>query len=216
MNWRSLIPGRKQSEPMSAAVPNSVLEVPLFPIGGVLFPGGRLSLKVYEQRYLDMAAACMRDKTPFAACLIESGHAASETAVPHIVGTLAHIDIGDMPQLGILMLHVHGERRFRIVSHETQSDGLVRCRVELIEESPRRPVPEALRGLLPLLLKVVSDLGPERIPLPHDYDDAAWVGYRLSEIAPVQPLAKQKLLELTDPVSRLEILHTYYAQHQLI
>lgn len=34
------------------------------------------------------------------------------------------------------------------------------------------------------------------MPPPHAFDDAAWVGYRLSEAVPVQALAKQKLLEL--------------------
>ena len=57
---------------------------------------------------------------------------------------------------------------------------------------------------------------PEKMPTPHAFDDAAWVGYRLTEILPVQALAKQKLLELEDPVSRLEIIHTYLAQRRLV
>jgi Lon protease-like protein len=70
--------------------------------------------------------------------------------------------------------------------------------------------------LLPLLQKIAGDLGTEKMPVPHAFDDAAWVGYRLTEIVPVQPLAKQKLLELQDPLSRLEILHTYLAQRKLV
>ena len=54
------------------------------------------------------------------------------------------------------------------------------------------------------------------MPPPHAFDDAAWVGYRLTEIVSVQMLAKQKLLELDDPVSRLEILHAYFAQRKLV
>ena len=54
------------------------------------------------------------------------------------------------------------------------------------------------------------------MPEPHAFDDASWVGYRLTEIVPVQALAKQKLLELDDPVSRLEILFTYLAQRKLV
>lgn len=192
------------------------LEIPLFPLGAVLFPRGVLSLKVFEQRYLDMAAACMKDHTPFGVCLIASGKEVGEPAVPHSVGTLAHIDRGDMPQLGILMLDVHGGERFRIVSQSAQPDGLLRAEVELFEERPKQAVPVAQQALLPLLRKVASDLGPEKMPEPHDFDDAAWVGYRLTEIMPVQSLAKQKLLELDDPVSRLEILFTYLAQRKLV
>ncbi|MFT3848483.1 MAG: LON peptidase substrate-binding domain-containing protein [Propionivibrio sp.] len=192
------------------------LEIPLFPLGGVLCPGGVLSLKVFEQRYLEMAAACMKNRTPFGVCLIASGKEVGEPAIPHDVGTLAHIDVGDMPRLGILMLTVRGGRRFRILSKTTQADGLLRAEVELLAEQPGRTIPEAQLGMLPLLRKVASDLGPERMPEPHEYDDAAWVGYRLTEIVPVQPLAKQKLLELDDPVSRLEILFTYLAQRKLV
>lgn len=214
LSWRDLL--RKVTGSTSSTAPKTCLEIPLFPLGGVLCPGGVLSLKVFEQRYLDMAAACMKNHTPFGVCLIASGKEVGEPAVPHQVGTLAHIDVGDMPQLGILMLTVHGGRRFRIQSQTTQADGLLRAKVELLDEPTGRSIPAAQQGMLPLLRKVASDLGPERMPEPHDFDDAAWVGYRLTEIVPVRPLAKQKLLELDDPVSRLEILFTYLAQRKLV
>ncbi len=214
MSWRDFLRKVVPDTPLQAR--KELLEIPLFPLGGVLCPGGVLSLKVFEQRYLDMAAACMKDHTPFGVCLIASGKEIGEPAIPHEVGTLAHIDNGDMPQLGILMLSVRGGRRFRIVSRAIQPDGLLRAKVELLNEQPGRTIPEAQLGVLPLLKKVASDLGPERMPEPHEFDDAAWVGYRLTEIVPVQPLAKQKLLELDDPVSRLEILFTYLAQRKLV
>lgn len=194
----------------------SRIEIPLFPLGSVLFPGGVLSLKVFEQRYLDMAAECLRRKSPFGVCLIASGKEVGEPAKPHMIGTLAHIDNAEMPQLGILLLKVRGAQRFRILSSTVLADGLLQATVELIDEIEGCVVPDALQGLLPLLRKIVSDLGPEKMPTPHAFDDAAWVGYRLTEILPVQALAKQKLLELEDPVSRLEIIHTYLAQRRLV
>ncbi len=212
MNWLSFL--RKGSP---AALPGpQCFEIPLFPLSAVLFPGGVLSLKVFEQRYLDMAAACMKNDAPFGVCLIAKGKEVGPAALPHKVGTLAHIDSGDMPQLGILMLAVRGGRRFRILSQTTQPDGLLRAQVELLDEPMRQEVPAAQQGLLPLLQKIVGDLGAEKMPEPHAFDDAAWVGYRLSEVVPVQPLAKQKLLELQDPLSRLEILYAYFAQRKLV
>lgn len=225
MNWLSFLKkehGKEQAKATDEATESGArieptrLEIPLFPLSGVLFPGGVLSLKVFEQRYLDMAAACMKNASPFGVCLIANGKEVGQAAVPHPIGTLAHIDRGDMPQLGMLMLDVHGGRRFRIVSTTTQPDQLLRAQVELLDEPPRQTVPTAQQALLPLLGKIVSDLGPEKMPAPHDFDDAAWVGYRLTEVVPVQALAKQKLLELEDPVSRLEILFTYLSQRKLI
>lgn len=212
MKWPSL----RRKPPPEETPASEQMEIPLFPLGAVLFPNGLLSLKVFEQRYLDMAADCLRNGKPFGVCLIASGKEVGETAVPHVVGTLAHIDEADVPQLGIMMLKVHGGRRFRIVSRAAQADGLLRAQVELLDEPVEQGIPEAQRGLLPLLRKIVSDLGPEKMPQPHAFDDAAWVGYRLTEIVSVQMLAKQKLLELDDPVSRLEILHAYFAQRKLV
>lgn len=210
MNW----PGFGRDGP--APVEPERIDIPLFPLNTVLFPDGVLSLKVFEQRYLDMAATCLRDKSPFGVCLIASGHEVGAAAVPHAIGTLAQIALADMPQLGILLLTVRGGRRFRVVSQATQPDGLLRAQVELLAEAPLQAVPAAQQGLLPLLRKIASDLGPEKMPEPHRFDDAAWVGCRLSEIVPVQALAKQKLLELDDPLSRLEILFTYLAQRKLV
>ena len=210
MNWLGL--GRSEPAP---AEPGRI-EIPLFPLNAVLFPGGVLSLKVFEQRYLEMAAACLKDQSPFGVCLIASGDEVGAAAVPHAIGTLAQIAQADMPQLGILLLTARGGRRFRIVAQTTGTNGLLRAQVELLAEPAPQAVPEAQQGLLPLLRKIASDLGPEKMPEPHAFDDAAWVGYRLSEVVPVQALARQKLLELADPRSRLEILFAYLAQRKLV
>lgn len=199
-----------------AAPVAEIMKVPLFPLGSVLFPGGTMALRVFEKRYLDMAAACMKQETPFGICLILRGREVGETAVPHSIGTLAHVSNWDMEQLGILQLGVLGGRRFRILASQADADGLLHAEIELLPEPDAVPVPEAQRGLLPILEKIAGDLGPERMPLPHAWNDAAWVGYRLTEVVPVQPLAKQKLLELDDAVSRLEILFKYLAQRGLV
>lgn len=191
------------------------LRIPLFPLNTVLFPGGVQALKIFEQRYLDMAAACLKDNMPFGICLIEAGGEVGEAAVPHPFGTLAHITDWDMEQLGLLMISTRGGRRFRVLDHEVGADKLLMATVELLAE-PETPLPQARERLLPLLQRIVSDLGPERMPEPHRFGDAAWVGYRLTEILPIQNLAKQKLLELDDPLSRLEILEKFLDQRKLL
>jgi len=193
------------------------IDVPLFPLQTVLFPGGTLSLKVFEQRYLDMSAECLKLGTPFGVCLIGKGREVGAPAVPQRVGTLADVTAWDMEQLGILQLSVRGGRRFRIIdTPRSDAGGLLRARVQLFAELPGVAIPEAQANLVPLLRKIVADLGDERMPEPHRWGDAAWVGYRLAEVMPVQALAKQKLLELDDPVSRLEILFRYLAQRNLV
>ena len=121
-----------------------------------------------------------------------------------------------MEQLGILMVKVRGGRRFRIQESQSGTDHLLRARVSLYPEEPARPVPEERGRLLPLLRRIIADQGTERMPEPHTFTDAAWVSYRLAEVMPVQNLAKQKLLELEDPLVRLEILEKFLAQRQLL
>lgn len=214
MSWFDF--ARKETETPASGQTSEALDIALFPLNGVLFPGGVMALRVFEQRYLDLAAHCLKHHAPFGVCLIASGKEVGTPAIPHDIGTLALIDHADVPQLGTMQLSIRGGRRFRILARSPQHDGLLRARVELLDERQGCAVPEAQLSLLPLLRKVVSDLGPHKVPTPHAYDDTSWVGYRLSEIVPVQALAKQKLLELDDPVSRLEILHTYLAQRQLV
>jgi Lon protease-like protein len=200
---------RRQSGP-------DVLDIPLFPLNTVLFPGGLLPLKIFEQRYLDMAAACMKEHLPFGVCLIAAGSEAGAPAEPHAVGTLAEIAGWEMPQLGILLVTARGGRRFRILDKRVEPDRLLRARVEVLPDAGAVPLPPERERLLPLLRRIVSDVGRERMPEPHRFDDSEWVSCRLTEILPVQNLAKQKLLELDDPLTRLEILEKYLDQRKLL
>jgi uncharacterized protein len=211
MGWFGLSRPQEQAE----ATPVR-MEIPLFPLNTLLFPGGVLPLKIFEQRYLDMAAACMKEKQPFGICLIASGHEVGQAAEPHAIGTLATIGEWEMEQLGILMITTHGGQRFRVLEKRSGPDKLLSAKVEIIADNGPLPMPPERRRLLPLLHRIANDLGAARIPEPHHFDDAEWVGYRITEILPVQNLAKQKLLELEDPLSRLEILEKFLDQRKLL
>jgi uncharacterized protein len=191
------------------------LRIPLFPLNTVLFPGGVLPLKIFEQRYLEMTANCLKGDTPFGICLIDSGAEVGESAVPHPIGTLATIGSWDMEQLGLLLINAIGGRRFRLLDHEVGANQLLEASVELLPD-PIVHFPQNRERLLPLLQRVVKEVGLERIPEPHRYDDANWVGYRIIEVLPLQNLAKQKLLELDDPLMRLEILEKFLDQRKLL
>ena len=206
---RLLFPQRRES---SAAAQT----LPLFPLNAVLFPGGALSLKVFEQRYMTLVKDCFKQESVFGICLIAEGAEVGAPAVPHPVGTEARIVAWDMTQPGILNIAVRGEGRFRIQSSAADATGLLQARVEPIAAEPEMPVPEALAALLPLLRAMAMDAGAERLPPPHRFDDAAWVGYRFCELLPIPAIARQKLLELEDPVSRLEIVFKFLAQRNLV
>ena len=209
MAWFGLPQSPKEEAPLR-------MQIPLFPLNTVLFPGGVLPLRIFEQRYLDMAAACMREARPFGVCLIVSGKEAGGIAEPQPVGTLARITDWDMEQLGVLQVSTLGGQRFRLLDTTVGADNLLQAAVEIIADDGPLPLPDEFARLLPLLRRIASEVGPTRIPEPHRFDDAEWVGYRITEILPVHNLAKQKLLELEDPISRLAILEKFLDQRQLL
>ena len=51
----------------------SAYTLPLFPLRTVLFPGGLLPLKVFEQRYIEMTKTCLKEGQPFGVCLLKEG-----------------------------------------------------------------------------------------------------------------------------------------------
>ncbi|MBI3715937.1 MAG: LON peptidase substrate-binding domain-containing protein [Betaproteobacteria bacterium] len=189
--------------------------LPIFPLGTVLFPGGGLSLKVFETRYLDMAKACLKNAQPFGICLIREGAEVGAPAIPEAVGTVARIDDWDMEQLGVLQLRVLGESRFRLLSSEAGPSGLIVGRVEMIE--PDAPFDgEALAANVEFLKKVLPKVRAGQPPLEERYDDAAWVAFRVIELLPFANAIKQKMLELTDAGMRLEILQQFLREQRLI
>ncbi|MFQ5993505.1 MAG: LON peptidase substrate-binding domain-containing protein [Acidiferrobacterales bacterium] len=70
-------------------------ELPLFLIHGVLCPGGRLQLRVFEKRYMDMVTTCLKARQPFGVCLIRSGREVGEAAQPYSLGTTAYLELAD-------------------------------------------------------------------------------------------------------------------------
>jgi Lon protease-like protein len=171
----------------------------------VLFPGGRLPLRIFEQRYMEMAKACLKAESPFGVCLIREGAEVGAPATPNDVGTLAKIVNWDMPQLGVLHVTARGERRFRTLERRVQTDGLALGRIEFLPDDADSALPQNLSPCAKLLERVIEQ-HPALFEAPHRLDSCSWVSSRLAEILPLPLEAKQALLELDDARARLERL----------
>ena len=132
-------------------------DLALFPLNTVLFPGGRLPLRIFEQRYMTMAKACLRDGSPFGVCAIREGKEVGDPAVPHGVGTLARIGEWDMPQLGVLQIVAQGGERFRILERRAQPDGLLVGDVEILPAPADAPPGEQHRVPVRILQRVIEE-----------------------------------------------------------
>jgi len=181
------------------------LELPLFPLQTVLFPGGPLPLRIFEPRYVDMIGRCMKTGLGFGVTLVKSGEETGAASL-HDFGTVANIvDFDQLPD-GTLGVVVIGGTRFLVRSVQREADGLNVGQVELLEDEPRAILPARFADMARLLESVFEDLGPQYQHVEPDFEDAGWVGCRLAELLPIELEQKQHCLELFDPVARLEYL----------
>ncbi|MHB8453380.1 MAG: LON peptidase substrate-binding domain-containing protein [Acidiferrobacterales bacterium] len=181
--------------------------LPLFLLQTVLFPEQRLALRVFEARYMDMVAACLKSQSPFGVCLIRSGQEVGEIAEPAAIGTLAHIEHWDMPQSGVLHILVRGDLRFEI-ERTCPAGKLAQADVRLWEDEVKQPLPAQFSSLVGLLRRVMPDYDGEGIAEPHRFEDASWVGMRLAQLLPVENTYKQAWLEERQPLRRLAAINS--------
>ena len=185
----------------------SIVEIPLFPLRTVLFPDGFLPLRIFEQRYLDMIKDCARNESGFGVCLIREGGEAGTEVKTTEIGTHARIVDWYTLEDGLLGVSSVGTFRFLTESAWRQDDGLLCARVRILPEPPSCPLPEAYALLAEVLGRFMEKVGHQYPSWSEErLDDAVWVGYRLAELLPLGGIEKQHLLELSDPIERLQSL----------
>ncbi len=175
----------------------------LFPLGTVLLPGNRLSLKIIEPRYSDLVAECLREDKPFGIVLIRDGEETDREPGIYRTGTTARIVDWQDRKDGLLGISVLGERRFRILDHLPDSNGLLRAEVELLPEEQPCDIPDPYRYMQELLRHISASQHPEEAP----EDDFNRIVFRLVFLLPLDNGLKQQLLEIDDCRERAAVLH---------
>ena len=190
-------------------------ELPLFPLSSVLYPGGRLELRIFERRYLDMVRDCARTGAGFGVCLIVRGREVGEPAIPAAFGTIARIaDFETLPD-GLLGITARGESRFHVERSRVRDSGLIHGAVTVLEPDPVLQVPAEHCLLATILQRLCEQIGGELANVDHArFDDAAWVAYRLAEILPLEQEERQQVLQENDPVARLGLIAEWLPRFQ--
>lgn len=197
--------------------PLTLSSLPLFPLGSVLFPGGLLALRVFEVRYLDMVRKCHQAGAPFGVVALTQGREVRQAGAPeeqfNDVGTLAVIEQIDTPQPGLITLLCRGSQRFRITQRSHLPHGLWIADVGHIDPDLMVPIPQDLRKASTALAQVLHTLkqrDPDTptaiVPTAAQLDDCGWVANRWCELLPVPLELKQRLMELDNPLVRLELV----------
>ena len=191
--------------------------MPLFPLGSVLFPDGVLALRVFEVRYMDMVRKCYDAGAPFGVVALTQGREVRQAGALeerfNEVGTLAVIEHLENPRPGLITLTCRGDQRFRTNQRYCLPYGLWIADVEHLERDFTVPIPDDLRNTATALAQVLRtlQLRAPGIPQPSaptaaQLDDCGWVANRWCELLPVPLELKQRLMELENPLVRLELV----------
>lgn len=184
----------------------AAVELPLFPLNVVLFPGTVLPLHIFEPRYRQMIVDCQREGKPFGVVLArpESEYLRE---VPHRVGTMAEINNLDQLEDGRYILMAVGTKRFRILSQHNDKpylSGLVELYEDALETGNALfEQVEQARDLFGNYLRLlIQDAGEQEI-LANIPDEAEELSLFVASFLDVQDEQKQHFLEMTSTQQRL-------------
>ncbi len=183
------------------------MELPLFPLNAVLFPGAAMPLHIFEERYKQMIGLCLEERRPFGVLLIRKGNEVGEPAEPFDIGTTAHIvRVQHLPD-GRLNLVCIGGQRFRVL-RLVQADPYLAGEVELLpapaaESAETEQMAGSARALYAEYVRLqlaLTNQWSRRLEMP---DDPATLADFIGAHAAVSLLIKQRILEETSARSRL-------------
>lgn len=182
----------------------------MFPLGSTLLPGMALPLRLFEQRYLQLYADIIDDQRQFGVVLIERGIESRDDNPTFDVGCLAYVVGSGLHEDGTIALVAIGRKRIRI-EEWLPSDPYPRAMVTPLEDDPLSDA--GMRSLqsaadqLPGLLAVAAELNPGfEASAPGLSDDPVQAVYQLAQLAGLQTLDMQKVLETESSDERADLV----------
>ena len=186
-------------------------QIPLFPLRVVMFPRGRLNLQIFERRYIDLVTHCMRTSSGFGICLLKEGEEVIQEGTNqtiHRTGTYSNIIDWDQLENGLLGIRVEGSAKFSIEDCWQSDSGVLQGNVQFNETDnvgrETIPLDDQYTALADLLQNLESHPLVEQKKLIIDYNNLWDLGWRLSELIPIEIEQKQQLLEIDDPWERIQ------------
>ncbi|MFT4938405.1 MAG: Lon protease-like protein [Paraglaciecola sp.] len=179
----------------------------LFPLSAHILPGGKMSLRIFELRYIRMIKEACAASKGFGVCMLNSQ--GNKQLNQHIFSIGTYVEVVDFEVLagGLLGVTVAGDKCFRISDIETEPDEL---RVGTCEWLPAWVFQGVAADIKPLddRLREVFDYYPDLKSLYQRpfFTDPIWVIYRWLELLPVDVEEKQQFLQQKDYFKALEFL----------
>lgn len=178
------------------------MNLSVFPLNAIICPQGRIALRIFEPRYLDMIRHCLRSDESFVICLYTPK--SSESSLFYSVGTeVKVVDFGKMDQQGILNITVEGLSQVQLSEPSKGMDGVWQADITKIPVSDYVPISTEFDDLRLVLKALIKHPFVDALDMTIDFDDAQQVGWRLTELLPLGNEQKQSLYELESSALRL-------------
>jgi uncharacterized protein len=178
-----------------------LMEMPLFPLNIVLFPGMMLPLHIFEPRYREMIERCVEEDIPFGVVLIDEGNEVGGSAKPHLIGTAARIVKVDRLADGEMNITAVGTQRFRILELDTSHSYLsAKVAQYPIVNGSTKAAADMAHHVRPKIIEYVAllskasqtELKLDRLP-----EDPTTLAFLVAIALQVDNVDKQKLLALS-------------------
>lgn len=187
--------------------------IPLFPLSQGLFPDGRLSLTIFEVRYLHLIRRCQQDGTEFGVVALAAGGEVQKAGHIEMLfewGCMARLVNVKEIQPAVLAVTCVGTQRFHLGPHSRGAYGLWSGEIERIAADPVCAIPADMQGAADQLGALIASVQREglesKLPFgpPYDLENAGWVANRWADILPIPSPIKVQLLAETNPIDRLK------------
>ena len=190
-------------------------ELPLFPLNVVLFPGMPLPLHIFEERYKEMMADCIREGQPFGIIHLEESMDSDDPMIGDIaVGCTAEIAQVQPLDQGRMLIVAIGRERFRVVEFNYDKPYLM----GLVTPAPldiadKLEEQEQVEELKPLMidylnkLAIVGNVDVEAHQIPTDPEGLIYMAATLIQLPTVD---KQAFLALDRASELARLLRQAY------
>lgn len=175
------------------------VELPLFPLNTVLFPGQVLPLHIFEDRYRLMIRHCLAQDLPFGVVLIKRGQEVGDDAEPYMVGTVARIIESTHLGNGTMNIVTVGVERFRIRRLLRDQPYLRGEVMSLPMADPGDPAKvlaaaELVRGRVQRYVELIAEAAGLQIQIEEVPTGAQQIGYLAAVTMQIDNKEKQELL----------------------
>ena len=181
------------------------MTLPLFPLSTVLFPGCVLDLQIFEARYLDMIARCMKQGSGFGVvCILEGSEVGDAPQDIALIGCEALIRDFKQQDNGLLGIRVEGGRRFQVLSSQAQPNQPMLAEIEWLDEVAEQPLGDEDQDLLALLKALAEHPMVAALEMNTEVSGQQSLGNQLAYLLPFAEEDKLELLQVDDPQQRLD------------